>query len=311
MNGSYRFRQDEIDSIVKRFGRSFYERAAAAIEAYGSKWSLTNFKLIPSYSANLVFTCEAGQDGPAVLKIGRPSSSEIMTEYNALNEYNGVKFCSVYKADFEDGVLLEACIQPGIPLRDERDLETRLSVFSSLYNGLHIAPAIPESYPTYLGWVTRITEYMSRRNDCKELYAHMKKAEGICLSIAEQYAKQMLLHGDFHHDNILLGSDGRYVIIDPKGVVGDPVFDVPRFILNEFDDDITPALYDKINFIIYSLEKKLNIPNDILKKCLYVETAMGECWSVESGASAEEYEKLLQNVVFAESILKGNLANDK
>jgi streptomycin 6-kinase len=28
----------------------------------------------------------------------------------------------------------------------------------------------------------------------------------------------------------------RYTIIDPKGVIGDPVFDISRFILNEFHD---------------------------------------------------------------------------
>lgn len=67
----------------------------------------------------------------------------------------------------------------------------------------------------------------------------------------------MLLHGDFHHDNILLGNDGEYIIIDPKGVIGDPVFDIARFILNEFDDEITTELYKKINHIISILEKNL------------------------------------------------------
>lgn len=66
----------------------------------------------------------------------------------------------------------------------------------------------------------------------------------------------MLLHGDFHHDNILLSNNGDYVIIDPKGVIGDPVFDIPRFILNEFGDEITTELYKKINGIIGFLEKK-------------------------------------------------------
>lgn len=109
-------------------------------------------------------------------------------------------------------------------------------------------------------------------------------------------------HGDFHHDNILLSNGGEY-IIDPKGVIGDPVFDVPRFILNEFGDEITTELLKKINDIICTLEVKLHIPKDILKQCLYVETAMGNCWSLEDGSTPEEYTSLIKNVQFAETIM--------
>jgi streptomycin 6-kinase len=144
---------------------------------------------------------------------------------------------------------------------------------------------------------------MSKRQDCKELYLYMQKAKHICLSVSALYSQKMLLHGDFHHDNILLGNDGEYKLIDPKGVIGDPVFDVPRFILNEFGDEITTELYKKINDILCFLEKELNIPNHILKQCLYVETTMGVCWCVEDGATPEEYASLLKDVAFAETIL--------
>jgi streptomycin 6-kinase len=303
MNINNYFKQNEIDNIIKRFGKDFYEKALKNIETYADKWNLTSFQFIPSYSANLVFICYSKGFGDAVLKIGNPTSREISTEFNTLCEYNGYRFCKVFKADIENGVILEEYVRPGKPLREEASLDKRLSVFSSLYKGLHIMPAAAEIYPTYTGWVSRITEYMSRRQDCKELYRHMKKAEELCFWISDRYPQKLLLHGDFHHDNILLGNDGDYKIIDPKGVVGDPVFDVPRFILNEFGDEITDELYKKINYIVGFLEKELNIPNHIIRACLYVETAMGHCWSVEDGATPEEYPRLLKYVDFAEEIL--------
>jgi streptomycin 6-kinase len=303
MNKRYCFNQNEIENIINRFGKDFYEKVLRDIEVYADKWTLTSFQFISSYSVNLVFKCYSKNFGYVVLKIGKPSFRETFTEFNALCEYNGRRFCRVFDADIENGVILEECVQPGIPLRDESSLDKRLSVFCSLYNGLHIMPAKAEIYPTYLEWVSRITEYMSKQQDCKELYLHMKKAKDICLSVSTLYSQKMLLHGDFHHDNILLGADGEYIIIDPKGVIGDPVFDVPRFILNEFGDEITTELYKKINDIIGIFEKNLNIPKDILKQCLYVETAMGICWSVEDGATPEEYPSLLKNVAFAETIL--------
>lgn len=187
---------------------------------------LASFQLIPSYSANLIFTCESEKHGDAVLKIGGVSSKESLAEFHALSEYNGGRFCKIFDADMENGIILEERIQPGNPLREEASLEKRLEVFCSLHHDLHIAPSNQDVYPTYAEWVTRITEYMSRREDCPQLYAYMKKAEELCLALSELYPQKLLLHGDLHHDNILLGAEEEYVIIDPKGVIGDPIFDV-------------------------------------------------------------------------------------
>ncbi|MCJ7841283.1 phosphotransferase [Lederbergia sp. NSJ-179] len=303
MNKHYHFTRKEIESIINRFGKDFYEKVLRDLDVYAEKWTLTSFQFIPSYSANLVFTCYSENYGDAVLKIGNPASAEILTEFHTLCQYNGRRFCKVFTADIDHGVMLEEWVQPGDTLRDESSLDKRLSVFCSLYQDLHVTPAKAEIYPTYIEWISRITDYMSKRQDCTELYLHMKKAKDIGLSISTLYSQKMLLHGDFHHDNILLSHNGEYKIIDPKGVVGDPVFDIPRFILNEFGDERTTEVYQKIKNIICFLEKNLMIPSDILKQCLYVETAMGMCWCVEDGASPEEYSNLIRDVAFAESIL--------
>ncbi|TPK94684.1 MULTISPECIES: aminoglycoside phosphotransferase family protein [unclassified Mesorhizobium] len=44
------------------------------------------------------------------------------------------------------------------------------------------------------------------------------------------------LHGDLHHDNILLGPRG-WLAIDPKGVLGDPGFDAANMFYNPLDRD--------------------------------------------------------------------------
>lgn len=298
------FTQEQIESIVNRFGNTFYEQMLRHLDDYAEKWSLSSLQLIPSFSANVVFACYSEQVGHAILKIGQPSEM-IWTEVSTLRQYKGQRFCKVYEADIDNGVILLERLQPGTTLRDESSLQQRLDVFCSLHSNLHIPAVEAEKFPTYIGWVERITEYMGQRHDCPELSKHMQRARDICLSIASIYSQNLLLHGDLHHDNMLLGNDGDYVIIDPKGVIGDPVFDIPRFILNEFDEDITSALYEKIDSIIWTLEKKLSIPNEIIRKCLYVETAMGMCWCVEDEATPEEYAKLVKTTAFAEAVMKG------
>ncbi|HUG06523.1 MAG TPA: aminoglycoside phosphotransferase family protein [Candidatus Limnocylindria bacterium] len=48
---------------------------------------------------------------------------------------------------------------------------------------------------------------------------------------ATSFAETTLLHGDYHHYNVLRSGDG-YVAIDPKPLVGEPEFDVPPFLWN-------------------------------------------------------------------------------
>ena len=40
-----------------------------------------------------------------------------------------------------------------------------------------------------------------------------------------------LVHGDFHHHNLLRHGQ-RWLVIDPKAMVGEPEFDVPTFMWN-------------------------------------------------------------------------------
>lgn len=303
MSSHYLFQTDETTSIINRFGHPFYDKVVKDIETYADRWALTSLQLIPSYSANLVFRCHSELHGAAVLKMSHAPFGGIKTEWQTLTHYAGRRMCQVFDVDLDTGVMLEEGLMPGTPLREEEDLDKRLDVFCSLYRDMHLPPAAADPYPTYADWVNRITDYMGTRSDCIALYEHMRRAQEMLVSMSALYAQQMLLHGDFHHDNILLGEDGDYRIIDPKGVIGDPVFDTPRFILNEFGDDITPELQPKINHTIAVFEQKLQIPGRILRQCLYIETTMGVCWSVQDGATPEEYLQLLETAAFAESLL--------
>jgi streptomycin 6-kinase len=44
------------------------------------------------------------------------------------------------------------------------------------------------------------------------------------------------LHGDLHHENILLGERG-WLVIDPKGLMGDPMYDAANMFYNPLDRD--------------------------------------------------------------------------
>lgn len=70
--------------------------------------------------------------------------------------------------------------------------------------------------------------------------------------------KETFLHGDLHHENILLGAEG-WVVIDPKGLVGDPASEPAAFIRNPIPDigdwaSLSVVLEDRIQRFALELD---------------------------------------------------------
>ena len=279
--------------IIAHFGVAFFDKVLVDLDKYATLWGLSNFEQIDYYSANCLFTCVSMKHGLCILKIS-PHLKETMTEYTMLKDFDGNSLCRVYEADVANGILLIERIMPGTQLRNEPNINTRLDVFCQLFRGLHKPPTNKIKYPTYMDWVSRIATYMRTRTDFKDMSEKMTNAEEICHYLWRKYTGEMLLHGDLHHDNILLSEHG-YRIIDPKGVVGDSVFDIPRFILNEDNLDKN----DNFAYIVHTLTEKLYVSEQDIRLLFYVEMCMANSWNVESNSEID-----WDDVLFAESMMK-------
>jgi len=286
-----------IPKITTHFGVDFCTKLPAAINKYAHLWGLSDFEQVDYYSINCIFTCNSTIHGPCVLKIGSDAKAA-ENEWRILHEYRGRNYCKALEADIENGVLLIERINPGTRLRDEPDLDKRLDILFELSHNLHIKPADKSVYPTYMGWVSRITQYMRGRENHALLCAKMLRAEKICRELCEKYPGEMLLHGDLHHDNILLDAKSGYRIVDPKGVIGDIVFDIPRFIYNEFGDAFDDNFHLKFAHITRTLAEKFNIPEYDIRRLVYVDTCMSDCWWVEDGGTFD-----IREVLFAEEMM--------
>lgn len=289
-------------NIERHFGKEFYGSLNFKLNKCIQKWQLTAMTLIHSYSVNLVFRCTSELYGETILKMSK-SVEELKNEYRTLNAFGSHRFCEVYDADFDIGALIEECLIPGNTLREIESIEKRVSVFYSVYNSLHVLPNDVAAYKTYQQWVFRITDYMSTRTDFKELYEFMDEAKRVYIDLNVRYNLQLLLHGDFHHDNILLTESGGYKVIDPKGVVGDPLFDIPRFILNElWIEKNSDMSYTRVNDVVEQISDFSGIPSEDIRSAFYVEGMMAICWCVEDGAREEDCVELMAQASFAKAV---------
>jgi streptomycin 6-kinase len=306
----------QIKNMAKEWGRDACVSISDRVGMYSNKWKLSDLIFHENYSMNAIFFCKSEQYGECILKLGVSIKNEdFISEYNVLREYNGRRFAKVYESDIDikagrKAMLIER-IAPGTPLYSEPISENRMNVFANLYKGLHIKPKDPSLYMTCGEKMEYFEKIIGSRSDSKDLHSHMLMACDIYTSVSTNYNKEMLLHGDLHFNNILLGGDGRYTIIDPQGLIGDPVFDVPRYIMIAYYHYINTiknyrinkenSLAQRIEFVntmINYLSRVLDIPESILRQCFYVEMITMECWD----ATVRRYD--ISNAEFADMILR-------
>lgn len=243
------------------------------------RWELNHCEEIYQHPTKAVFSAESEQFGPVILKIDE-NTSQLKSEYRMLAGLSGSHSCTVYAYDESAGLLLEERIFPGTVLREEPSLEKRVRIFVQVFREIH-RPA--DEGETYLDWLERICEYCEQNHMAEEVAKEASRARGFCAEMFGKYPDRMLLHGDLHHDNLLLRIDGSYAMIDPKGVIGPAVLDLPRFLLNELDTEHASPDRQHIQEAIGLVAGHTGYPETDIRKLFYMETVLENVWRAEDG----------------------------
>jgi streptomycin 6-kinase len=178
---------------------------------------------------------------PAVLKVGVPGR-ELTCQVEALRLWNGSGACRLLEADAQRGLLLMERVLPGEPLKtladDEQVVRVALEVMRRLWK-----PA-PErhTFPHLAEWIGDLQKLRARfGTGCGPFpAAQVERAERQFAELMRRPDPDMLIHGDMNWGNILRGTREPWLAIDPKGVVGDPLYDVATF-LNDPPEGLSRA----------------------------------------------------------------------
>jgi streptomycin 6-kinase len=191
---------------------------ATALEA-ARRWGV---ELGPPFAfSNVSFVAPAGRD--AVVKVAWEGDDESLHEGDALELWDGD--ASVRLLHRSGRALLEERAVPGDDisrLDEEQATAVALEVATRIWR-----PATPPFRPVE----PEIDRWLDR--------AEREGSELVPLArdlLAKLRPKaDWVVHGDFHHHNIL--RDGaRFVAIDPKPYLAEREYDVPSFLWNPFDN---------------------------------------------------------------------------
>lgn len=172
----------------------------------------------------------------AVLKVTPPEDDESDEEGEALALWDGDGAVRLLLHDRARRALLLERARPGTDLAgvaEEDATETAVAVAGRLWRrglspGLSPFRSIHDHVPR---WLANAAEHPLAAL-ALELYARLEQRD------------DTLVHGDFHHHNILQSHRGP-LAIDPKPMLGEPEYDVPSFLWNPIPYRMRPDVTER------------------------------------------------------------------
>ena len=171
----------------------------------------------PFLLARYSYVAPAGEG--AVLKVTPPEDDESDEEADALELWDGLGAVRLLRRDPVRRALLIERVLPG---EDLAELGEEQAIQLAVSTGLQLWQPAAEPFR----W---IGDHIPRWLDAAEGHELLSLARELYASL--DVGRTTLVHGDFHHHNILRSTRGP-VAIDPKPMLGEREYDIPSFLWN-------------------------------------------------------------------------------
>lgn len=274
-----------------------------------SLWSLTDCRPVGNLSFNYVCRANSAVFGAVILKIG-VRGHEIGSEYRALSLMDPQETCRCFAFDRKLNAMLLEQLLPGHNLYSLSSIEEQIRVGGELISGVSGEPGgVSEEFPAYKDWLNRSFNKVKKMGRIdSHLEAILEKADSYFRDLENSSLPDRLLHGDFHHQNILMKGED-WVLIDPKGVIGKQVFDCGRFFLNQLAELDNNEHSATIRLMASIFAKALNTGRKEVLKGAYIEKVLSCCWTLEGNISPDEIQRIRDELIYTDK-LYGELINE-
>ena len=221
-----------IRTAFEKDGETFLAALPSLIEEASQRWGLSEVQAVPNLSYNFVAFAKQGEH-EVILKLGVPND-EIVSEMNTLKLFNGEGACRLLDCDEARGFLLIERLHPGQMLADLQDDNERTYIAMDVM--LKLSRPAPQNGQFLLlaDWFAELKNVRSKFDDGTGPFPR-EVFERVEALLPELFADDdvCLMHGDFHHYNIL-SSERGWLVIDPKGVIGPAGYEIGPLMTNPF-----------------------------------------------------------------------------
>ena len=269
-------------------------------------------KPVPMLSYNFVAFARSGPTLPGkrgrdvILKMSVPNR-ESKSEIAALRLFNGEGACALLDHDEERCWMLLERLKPGAMLATLEDDEAATHIAADVMQRIQ-RPV--ESLEPASRLADSQKQVSSRRHgDASGLHAFIQlsdwfdglrklrllfngttgplneklvqRVESSVKDLLAENNKPVLMHGDFHHFNIL-SSERGWLIIDPKGVIGPACYEVGPLLINPWGDLLSGNDYQGMTHRrIDILHEHLGFERDRIREWGLAHAILSAWWSIE------------------------------
>lgn len=247
------------------------------------RWSLTKSTPVAETPTSWIFRVEQNGRNFAALKILKPQTAhEERRGSMLLNWYQGEGAATVF--DTHGDTLFMEWLDGGTlgePARAGRDDEATIAICTVVANLHRPRPDAPEDlldlrmqFAALFATDVRVWPHTAR-----DLYA---RACGIALKLFDRPSAAIPLHGDLHHDNIL-ASDRGWLAIDPKGLIGDPAYELANIYRNPVGATALAANPRRIAALTDAFASRLGYNRKRMLGWAAAHSALAACWDLAAG----------------------------
>lgn len=244
------------------------------------RWSLTKATPIADSARSAIFRVEQNGRSFAVLKILKPvAADEERRGAMLMNWYGGEGAATVF--DIHGDTIFMEWLDGGTlgdAARAGHDNEATIAI-ATLIASLHRPRAAPpenllELRPRFQALFD--TDMRQWPYTARDLYA---RACGIALKLFDRPFANIPLHGDLHHDNIM-SSDRGWLAIDPKGLLGDPAYELANVFRNPNGASKLVTDPRRINGLADAFAARLGLDRKRLLGWAAAHSALSACWDL-------------------------------
>jgi streptomycin 6-kinase len=271
-------------------------RLPTLVADLGERWSLSIDRAVQHIKLNYVAPATRADGTRCILKVSR-HVAETRSEIAALRLWNGHGSARLMEADPDIGALLVERLEPGTLLVDlaatDDDAATRIAatVLAELWRPLPAAHEL-RSLASWCDAYERNRAALLRGVDGFPV-GLFERADALRRELLDSGPPPLTLHGDVHHYNILRAQRAEWLSIDPKGLAGDPCFDVCQFLRNPTR---MPLRVNRRRLEVFCVE--LGLDHARTRDWCVVHAVLDACWDFEDGSPS-----LAEKVGYAQELL--------
>jgi len=264
-------------------GVAWLERLPSLLAGLAGRWSLRLHPPLEPLSYNYVCPVVREDGSHAVLKVGFPHP-ELLSEIEALRKFAGHGVIQLFEASPADAAMLLERLLPGAPLSSIEDDGQATSIAASVMRQLWIPTPAEHNFPAVGKWVLGLQRLRQEFGGGSGPFPErlVRAAETLFSELIASIDSEMLLHGDLHHDNVLSAKRAPWLALDPKGLIGEPEYEVGALLRNP-----KPWLLDQphpgsiLNRRLDQLSEELGFDRQRLHGWAFSQAVLTAWWSYE------------------------------